>query len=118
MTKKLTRRAVVGGLAGLSLASKARAAAEWPTRTITIIHGFPAGGPSDVIARLIVDGLSRSLGQAVIVEPRPGASARRPPPRSRAPRPTAIRSASFPPATPAPRRPSPICRTVPSTISP
>ena len=74
MTKKLTRRTVVGGLAGLSLAGKARAEAEWPTRTITIIHGFPAGGPSDIIARLIADGLSRSLGQAVIVEPRPGAS--------------------------------------------
>ena len=74
MTKKFTRRTVVGGLAGLSLVGKARAEADWPTRTITIIHGFPAGGPSDVIARLIADGLSRSLGQAVIVEPRPGAS--------------------------------------------
>src|ERR1700731_1946798 len=74
MTKKFTRRAVVGGLAGVALAGKARAEADWPTRTITIIHGFPAGGPSDVIARLIADGLSRSLGQAVIVEPRPGAS--------------------------------------------
>src|ERR1700688_5158259 len=74
MTKKLTRRAVVGGLAGVALAGKARAAAEWPTRTITIIHGFPAGGPSDLIARIISDGLSRVLGQAVIVEARPGAS--------------------------------------------
>src|SRR6202140_4907240 len=74
MTKKFTRRAVVGGLAGVALAGKATAEAEWPTRTITIIHGFPAGGPSDVIARLIADGLSRSLGQAVIVEPRPGAA--------------------------------------------
>src|ERR1700680_2077391 len=73
MTKKFTRRAVVGGLAGLA-ASKAHAEADWPTRTITIIHGFPAGGPSDVVARIIADGLSRSLGQAVIVEPRPGAS--------------------------------------------
>jgi tripartite-type tricarboxylate transporter receptor subunit TctC len=70
---KLTRRAMVGGLAALA-AGRANAEADWPTRTITIIHGFPAGGPSDVIARLIADGLSRSLGQAVIVEPRPGAS--------------------------------------------
>src|ERR1700719_1370457 len=74
MTKEFTRRAVVGGLAGLSLVGNAHAEAEWPTRTIPIIHGCPAGGPSDVIARLIADGLSRSLGQAVIVEPRPGAS--------------------------------------------
>jgi tripartite-type tricarboxylate transporter receptor subunit TctC len=73
MAQKLTRRAVVGGLAGLA-AGKAYAEAEWPTRTITIIHGFPAGGPSDLIARIISDGLSRALGQAVIVEARPGAS--------------------------------------------
>jgi tripartite-type tricarboxylate transporter receptor subunit TctC len=74
MTKKLTRRAVVGGLAtGLAI-TRSRAEPDWPTRTITIIHGFPAGGPSDVVARLIADGLQRALGQAVIVEARPGAS--------------------------------------------
>jgi tripartite-type tricarboxylate transporter receptor subunit TctC len=75
MTKKLTRRAVVGGLAGAaSLASANGYAQEWPSRTITLFHGFPAGGPSDVVARLIADGLQKSLGQPVIVEPRPGAS--------------------------------------------
>jgi tripartite-type tricarboxylate transporter receptor subunit TctC len=74
MTRKLTRRAVVGGLAtGLAI-TRVRAEPDWPTRTITIIHGFPAGGPSDVVARLIADGLQRALGQAVIVEARPGAS--------------------------------------------
>jgi tripartite-type tricarboxylate transporter receptor subunit TctC len=76
MTKKLTRRAVVGGLAGVAglAAGNAGAQADWPLRTITIIHGFPAGGPSDVVARLITDGLQKTLGQPVIVEPRPGAS--------------------------------------------
>jgi tripartite-type tricarboxylate transporter receptor subunit TctC len=74
MTKKLTRRAVVGGLAAGLATTPARATPDWPTRTITIIHGFPAGGPSDVVARLIADGLQRALGQAVIVEARPGAS--------------------------------------------
>jgi len=74
MTKKLTRRAVVGGLAGIAVSSKAGAQAGWPSRTITIFHGFPAGGPSDVVARLIADGLQKALGQPVIVEPRPGAS--------------------------------------------
>src|SRR5579864_3831851 len=47
---------------------------DWPTRTITIIHGFPAGGPSDIISRLLADNLSRALGQAVIVESSPGAA--------------------------------------------
>jgi tripartite-type tricarboxylate transporter receptor subunit TctC len=74
MTRKLTRRAVVGGLAAGLTTTRVRAEPDWPTRTITVIHGFPAGGPSDVVARLIADGLQRALGQAVIVEARPGAS--------------------------------------------
>jgi tripartite-type tricarboxylate transporter receptor subunit TctC len=74
MTRKLTRRTVVGGLAAGLATTHVRAEPDWPTRTITIIHGFPAGGPSDVVARLIADGLQRALGQAVIVEARPGAS--------------------------------------------
>jgi tripartite-type tricarboxylate transporter receptor subunit TctC len=75
MTKRLTRRALVGGLAGVAgLAAHHAYADEWPSRTITIFHGFPAGGPSDVVARLIADGLQKALGQPVIVEPRPGAS--------------------------------------------
>ena len=70
---ELTRRAVAGGLAALTVGN-ARAEVEWPSRTITIIHGFAAGGPSDIVARIIADGLSKALGQSVIVEPRPGAS--------------------------------------------
>lgn len=69
----LTRRALVSGLGGLAV-TRARAQAGWPARTITIIHGFPPGGPSDVVARIIADGLSKALGQSVIVEARPGAS--------------------------------------------
>jgi tripartite-type tricarboxylate transporter receptor subunit TctC len=68
---KLTRRTVLGGLAGLAAAP---AYAAWPERTTTIIHGFPAGGPSDLIARILADGLGRALGQQFIVETRPGAS--------------------------------------------
>jgi tripartite-type tricarboxylate transporter receptor subunit TctC len=76
MTEQFTRRAVVAGLGGIAAFApqSVRAQANWPTRTITIIHGFPAGGPSDVVARLMADGLQKALGQSVIVEPRPGAS--------------------------------------------
>jgi tripartite-type tricarboxylate transporter receptor subunit TctC len=70
---ELTRRAVVGGLAGIA-AGKAHAQSDWPSRTITIVHGFPAGGPSDVVARIIANGLSKALGQSVIVETKTGAS--------------------------------------------
>ncbi len=68
----LTRRALTGGLVGLAVTG-ARAA-EWPARTITIVHGFPPGGPSDVVARIIADGLGKVLGQSVIIESRTGAS--------------------------------------------
>jgi tripartite-type tricarboxylate transporter receptor subunit TctC len=74
MTKtQLTRRAAVGGLASIA-ATRASAQAGWPSRTITIIHGFPAGGPSDLIARTLAEGLTKALGQSVIVETKPGAS--------------------------------------------
>jgi tripartite-type tricarboxylate transporter receptor subunit TctC len=75
MTDKLTRRTMIGGLGGLATFAAGNAyAADWPARTITIVHGFPAGGPSDVVARLLADGLQRALGQPIIVEPKPGAS--------------------------------------------
>lgn len=69
----LTRRTLIGSFVGIA-AGRASAETEWPSRTITIIHGFPAGGPSDVIARIIAEGLTQALGQSVIVESRPGAS--------------------------------------------
>jgi tripartite-type tricarboxylate transporter receptor subunit TctC len=49
------------------------AAAEWPTHNLRILVPFPAGGSSDIQARIIADELSKVLGQAVIIENRPGA---------------------------------------------
>jgi tripartite-type tricarboxylate transporter receptor subunit TctC len=43
-------------------------AAQYPTKPITIIVPFAAGGPTDVVARLIGDHMSRTLGQTMIVE--------------------------------------------------
>ena len=78
MSTKLTRRTAIRALGGLAAALPATHAlaqtAGWPVRTITIIHGFPAGGPSDLIARTLAEGLTKALGQSVIVEARPGAS--------------------------------------------
>ena len=51
-----------------------RAFAAWPERNISLIHGLTAGGGVDVSARLIADGLSRKLGQQIVVEPKPGAA--------------------------------------------
>jgi tripartite-type tricarboxylate transporter receptor subunit TctC len=44
----------------------------WPTQSIRIIVPYPAGGLSDVFARLIADRLGQALGQSVVVDNRPG----------------------------------------------
>jgi tripartite-type tricarboxylate transporter receptor subunit TctC len=44
----------------------------WPTQPIRIIVPYPAGGLSDVFARLIADRLGQALGQSVVVDNRPG----------------------------------------------
>src|SRR5262245_12950192 len=53
------------------LATRARADA-WPTRAVRIIVPFAAGGPTDVIARLVGERLSKTWGQQVVIENRPG----------------------------------------------
>jgi tripartite-type tricarboxylate transporter receptor subunit TctC len=58
---------------GLGAYSSA-AAQSFPNRPIKILVGFPAGGPSDVPARIIADKLQRSLGQSVVVENKTGAA--------------------------------------------
>ena len=57
----------------LVLASLGEARAAWPERTITIIVPFPAGGPSDLLGRLLAAELAPKLNQNVIVENRIGA---------------------------------------------
>jgi len=71
---KLTRRTVIaGGLATLA-APAVHANPDWPDRPITMLHGFPAGGPTDLIARIVGESLTRRLGQRIVVEGRSGAS--------------------------------------------
>jgi tripartite-type tricarboxylate transporter receptor subunit TctC len=47
----------------------------WPSKPITLIVPFPAGGTTDVLARALADKLTPALGQSVIVESKPGAGA-------------------------------------------
>jgi tripartite-type tricarboxylate transporter receptor subunit TctC len=48
---------------------------EYPTKPFRLIVGFPAGGGSDIVARIIAQKLGAELGQTALVENRPGASA-------------------------------------------
>lgn len=57
-----------------ALAIAPATAQDYPTRAIHIIVPFPAGGPSDVLARLIGDRMSVDFKQPVVVENRPGAN--------------------------------------------
>jgi tripartite-type tricarboxylate transporter receptor subunit TctC len=50
------------------------AQAAWPERTITIIVPFPAGGPNDLLGRLLAAELGQKLGQTIIVENKVGAN--------------------------------------------
>src|SRR5687768_15186856 len=62
--KKLTL--VLAALAGV-VATGAQAQT-YPTRPITMIVPFAAGGPTDVVARIVSDHMSRTLGQQIVIE--------------------------------------------------
>lgn len=57
------------------IACSAAMAQTWPSKPISLIVPFPAGGTTDVLARAVGVELSKALGQAVIVESKPGAGA-------------------------------------------
>ncbi|MBV8167259.1 MAG: tripartite tricarboxylate transporter substrate binding protein [Alphaproteobacteria bacterium] len=55
------------------VAAASAAAQPYPTRPIRMIVGFPAGGPTDLLARMVGEAMSERLGQPVVVDNRPGA---------------------------------------------
>jgi tripartite-type tricarboxylate transporter receptor subunit TctC len=55
-------------VASLLAAMSSAAAQNWPTRTMTLVVPFAAGGSSDAVGRIVADGLSRQLNQTIVVE--------------------------------------------------
>ena len=54
-------------LAGLACIGSARSQ-EWPTRPLTMVVPFSAGGPADTVGRILAPGLSEFLGQQIVIE--------------------------------------------------
>ena len=73
----LSRRAAIGmvatGLPALLVSSRKALALDYPTRPIRFLVGYPPGGATDIIARLIGQRLSERLGQQFVIENKPGA---------------------------------------------
>src|SRR5262249_25711803 len=69
------RSKIVVALAALSCLAAAQARAQdFPSRVVRVVVAFPAGGPTDFVARLLAERLKPLLGQNVIVENRAGAN--------------------------------------------
>jgi tripartite-type tricarboxylate transporter receptor subunit TctC len=74
----LDRRQLLTGLLASAalpsaLAQNKKAVEPWPTKPVRIVVGYPGGSSPDMLARLLVDPLSKALGQSVIIENKPGA---------------------------------------------
>jgi len=70
----LSRRSALGLIAGAVCAPSLVRAQSFPSKAITLVVPYPAGGPTDAIARFVAQDLSASIGQSVVVDNRAGAS--------------------------------------------
>jgi tripartite-type tricarboxylate transporter receptor subunit TctC len=72
-----TKTVLLALYAAVTLAAAAPACAQapaWPARPIRMLVGFPPGGPTDVVARIVSEKVASQTGQQVVVDNRPGAA--------------------------------------------
>lgn len=70
----ISRRATLALLGALTLSSPVAMAQAFPRQPVKVLVGYASGGPLDTVARIVAQGMAESLGQAVVVENKPGAS--------------------------------------------
>ena len=71
----MQRRALLATtLAMPALPRVSRAQEAWPSRSVSVLLGYPPGGVTDFAARGVVDRMGRELGQTLVVDNRPGAA--------------------------------------------
>jgi tripartite-type tricarboxylate transporter receptor subunit TctC len=68
------RKLLAIAIAILAASISPAAAETYPSRPITIVVPFPAGGPTDTLGRILADGMTKALGQSVIIEDLTGAA--------------------------------------------
>jgi tripartite-type tricarboxylate transporter receptor subunit TctC len=69
-----SRRLSLWMLLGLALTPVAGLAQDWPTKPVTLVVPFPPGGSNDVVARVVGESVRKRIGQAVVVDNKPGAN--------------------------------------------
>jgi tripartite-type tricarboxylate transporter receptor subunit TctC len=73
ITRRSALRLAALAVPGSMLAGRRALALDYPTRPVRFVVGYPAGGATDILARLIGQRLSERLGQQFVIENKPGA---------------------------------------------
>jgi tripartite-type tricarboxylate transporter receptor subunit TctC len=69
----IDRRSFIGSAAAAAAAGPAFGQETYPSKTISMVVPFPAGGPADLVARVAKEGMEKALGKSIIIDNRAGA---------------------------------------------